>query len=47
LEPYAVDVRYPEEVPIPSEATGRAVLAAAQTVIAAVAKHFAENHLDT
>ncbi len=30
---YAVDVRYPEDVAIPDEATGRRVLAAAKTII--------------
>jgi len=36
LKDYAIDVRYPENVPIPDEARGRIVLAAAQRIIAAV-----------
>lgn len=35
LDPFAVDVRYPERVPIPDEVTGRATVAAARRVIAA------------
>lgn len=33
LKDYAVDVRYPEQVPIPDEAKGRAVLAAARRIV--------------
>jgi HEPN domain-containing protein/predicted nucleotidyltransferase len=36
LEPYAVDVRYPENVPIPNEITGRAALAATRAIVDAV-----------
>lgn len=36
LEPYAVDVRYPEDVPIPNETGGRAALAAARAIVDAV-----------
>jgi HEPN domain-containing protein len=35
LEPYAVEVRYPEQVPIPDEVTGRTIVAAANRIIAA------------
>jgi HEPN domain-containing protein/predicted nucleotidyltransferase len=34
LAPYAVDVRYPEQVPIPDDATGRETVAAARRIIA-------------
>jgi uncharacterized protein len=33
LEPYAIDVRYPETVPIPDESGGRAALAAACAIV--------------
>jgi len=33
LNPYAVTIRYPERAPIPNEAGGRAVIAAARTII--------------
>jgi HEPN domain-containing protein/predicted nucleotidyltransferase len=36
LEPYAVDVRYPENVPIPNEIGGRAALAAAHAIVESV-----------
>jgi HEPN domain-containing protein len=36
LEPYAVDVRYPENVPIPNEIGGRVALAAARAIVDAV-----------
>jgi monomeric isocitrate dehydrogenase len=36
LEPYAIDVRYPEDVPIPNENTGRAALAATRAIVDAV-----------
>lgn len=36
LEPYAIDVRYPENVPIPNETTGRAALAATRAIVDAV-----------
>lgn len=35
LEPYAVKVRYPAYIPIPTEAVGRAVVAAAERIVAA------------
>ena len=35
LEPYAVDVRYPDDLAIPDEETGRAALQAAREIIAA------------
>ncbi len=38
LEPYAVEVRYPGDVAIPDEATGRAAVAAAQRIVGAVRK---------
>jgi HEPN domain-containing protein/predicted nucleotidyltransferase len=36
LKPYAIDVRYPENVPIPDETTGRAALAATRAIVDAV-----------
>jgi HEPN domain-containing protein/predicted nucleotidyltransferase len=36
LEPYAVDARYPEQQPIPNETDGRAAVAAANAIVAAV-----------
>jgi HEPN domain-containing protein/predicted nucleotidyltransferase len=36
LKPYAIDVRYPEDVPIPDETTGRAALAATRAIVDAV-----------
>jgi HEPN domain-containing protein/predicted nucleotidyltransferase len=33
LEPYAVSIRYPEQAPIPNEADGRAMIAAARRII--------------
>lgn len=36
LNPYAVTIRYPEQLPIPNEAGGRAVIAAARRIIEAV-----------
>jgi HEPN domain-containing protein/predicted nucleotidyltransferase len=36
LEPYAVDVRYPDDVPIPDETGGRAALAATRAIVDAV-----------
>jgi HEPN domain-containing protein/predicted nucleotidyltransferase len=36
LKPYAIDVRYPEDVPIPDEATGRMALVATRAIVDAV-----------
>ncbi|HEX8942397.1 MAG TPA: HEPN domain-containing protein [Gemmatimonadaceae bacterium] len=36
LKPYAIDVRYPEDVPIPDETTGRAALTATRAIVDAV-----------
>lgn len=36
LDPYAVSIRYPEQAPIPDEAGGRLVIAAARRIIDAV-----------
>jgi HEPN domain-containing protein len=36
LEPFAVDSRYPEHMPMPTEAQGRAAVAAATNIVAAV-----------
>lgn len=36
LKPYAIDVRYPEDVPIPDETTGRPALTATRAIVDAV-----------